>query len=200
MNKCPECGKELEDSAVFCSKCGTKLSVTCPKCGKVLKAGAKFCSVCGANLAESAKSVDSPTSKEEKRNLDNCSLEKLLAMEEQSHSAEVQLKLAKRYYKMPDYYAAFSWFTKSAEQGNADAQFGLGECYLNGFGTFQNYEESFKWYKKSAEQENAMGQYKLGDCYFYGWGTEKDKEEAFKWYKKAAEQGNENAKATLKNF
>nr|MBP3283428.1 elongation factor Tu [Treponema sp.] len=55
MIVCPKCKEELEDGAVFCTNCGTKLSITCPKCGKILKSGAKFCSGCGANLAEHAK-------------------------------------------------------------------------------------------------------------------------------------------------
>ena len=60
MNKCPICGEELEDGAVFCTNCGAKLSVECPKCGKVLKSGAIFCSGCGANLAELTKPTACP--------------------------------------------------------------------------------------------------------------------------------------------
>ena len=41
---------------------------------------------------------------------------------------------------------------KSAEMGNAEAQYNLGYVLENGFGTEQNKEEAMKWYKLSAEK------------------------------------------------
>lgn len=43
------------------------------------------------------------------------------------------------------------WYLKSAEQGNYDAFFNLGECYENGEGVQQNHQEAVKWYRKAAE-------------------------------------------------
>lgn len=54
--KCTICGKELEKSAQFCSKCGNKIEKQffkmCPKCGKrTLDDEAEFCIVCGTKLS-----------------------------------------------------------------------------------------------------------------------------------------------------
>lgn len=56
---------------------------------------------------------------------------------------------------------AVKWYRKAAEQGDADAQYVLGHCYLNGDGVPQNIEETLKWYTKAAEQGNADAQHLL---------------------------------------
>jgi len=43
-------------------------------------------------------------------------------------------------------------YRESAEQGNADAQYMLGECYYYGAGVEVNHKEAVKWYQKAAEQ------------------------------------------------
>ena len=78
---------------------------------------------------------------------------------------------------------------KSAEQGDAKAQYNLGVCYYNGNGVEKDYQEAVKWWRKAAEQGDAKAQYNLGVCYSNGDGVEKDYQEAVKWYRKAAEQG-----------
>ena len=57
-----------------------------------------------------------------------------------------------------DYTKAFEWFSKAAEQGDADAQFSLGVMYSEGQGVGQNYEKAFEWYSKAAVQRNARAQ------------------------------------------
>ena len=86
---------------------------------------------------------------------------------------------------------------KSAEQGDASAQYDLGYMFYYGQGVEKNYKEAFKWYKKSAEQGDASAQYSLGFMHFWGQGVEKNHKEAFKWYKKSAEQGNASAQGNL---
>ena len=54
------------------------------------------------------------------------------------------------------YEEAVKWYRKSADQGDADAQFNLGVCYDNGQGVAQSYKEAFKWYCKSADQGNSQ--------------------------------------------
>ena len=51
-----------------------------------------------------------------------------------------------------DYRAAFDQFKPGAEQGDAKAQFYLGEAFNLGRGTVQDYVEALKWYRKAAEQ------------------------------------------------
>ncbi|MFI3230555.1 MAG: tetratricopeptide repeat protein, partial [bacterium] len=75
---------------------------------------------------------------------------------------------------------AFELYTKSAEQGNANAQFNLGVCYKYGIGTKQDYNKAFEWFTKSAEQGNSDGQNNLGVCYVNGIGTKQDYNKAFK--------------------
>ena len=63
---CPNCGKEMDNEARFCSACGTKLIVeeqtvetiekpmisVCKNCGNQLKPGAHFCGKCGTAVSE----------------------------------------------------------------------------------------------------------------------------------------------------
>jgi len=51
---------------------------------------------------------------------------------------------------------------KSAEQGNAPAQWLVGYAYYSGDGVLQGYKQAVYWYKKSAEQGYAKAQYNLG--------------------------------------
>ena len=53
---------------------------------------------------------------------------------------------------------AVFWFKKSAEQGNAFAQYLLGSCLENGQGIAQDLDEAVLWYEKAAAQghEGAM--------------------------------------------
>ena len=77
-----------------------------------------------------------------------------------------------------NYEQAVYWFTKAAEQGNAEAQFALGFCYANGEGIEQNYEQAVYWYAKAAEQDNMDALYNLGKCYERGEGAEQNYDKA----------------------
>jgi uncharacterized protein len=88
-----------------------------------------------------------------------------------------------------DFFEAFKWFLKAAEQGHARAQFELGLLYENGHGVEQNKEVALQWFLKAAEQGDADAQYELGQAYRCGKGVDQDFFEAFKWFHKAAEQG-----------
>ena len=80
-------------------------------------------------------------------------------------------------------------YRKAAEQGDAVAQFNLGNCYYNGKGVTKDYSQAVYWYRKAAEQRVAAAQYNLGYCYLQGQGVSQDYSQAFIWLKKAAEQG-----------
>ena len=98
-----------------------------------------------------------------------------------------------------DYAKAAEWFRKSAEQGNADAQYNLGIMYGTGMGISQDYAKAVEWYRKSAEQGNADAQYNLGCMYENGRGVSRDYAKAVEWYRKSAEQGNAAAQCLLRN-
>lgn len=92
---------------------------------------------------------------------------------------------------------AVSWFRKSADQGNAQAQLNLGLMYQKGVGTEQNNEQAVSWFRKSAEQDNSDAQLNLGAMYQNGAGVEKSNEEAVSWYLKSAAQDNTDAQVSL---
>jgi len=85
-----------------------------------------------------------------------------------------------------DIAKAFYWFSKSANQGVADAQYRLADLYENIKCDLPN---AVKWYKVAAEQGHTEAQSTLGYLYENGLGVEVDFEEAVKWHKKAAEHG-----------
>lgn len=76
-----------------------------------------------------------------------------------------------------------------AEQGDANAQFALGQMYEHGRGVPQSFVEAIKWYQASANQGFATAQSTLGYLYQYGEGVKKDPQTAYMWNLKAAEQG-----------
>ena len=84
-----------------------------------------------------------------------------------------------------DLAKAAEWYRKSAEQGNATAQYTLAIFYKNGYGVTQNKAEAAKWYKKAAEQGDANAQNSLGYCYDHGEGVEKNSAKAVEWYERA---------------
>ena len=57
---------------------------------------------------------------------------------------------------------------KLANQGNADAQGFLGDCYRKGDGVEQDFTKAADYYTKAAEQGHAQAQCILGNCYYLG--------------------------------
>jgi TPR repeat protein/tRNA A-37 threonylcarbamoyl transferase component Bud32 len=78
---------------------------------------------------------------------------------------------------------------KAAEQGVAEAQVMLGDCYEQGLGAGQDYAEAMKWYRKAADLGNAVAMIQIGYLYCNGQGVGQDYAEAMKWYRKAADLG-----------
>ena len=190
---CASCGAELPEGAAFCMKCGAKAGES------------------GKNVEEKISTRDLPEIDEnhlEKYDLptlcwarykcrndeDNVFLKKLnefikfddvLAEEEQTQDSILQLHLADCYDEGigcdEDMKQAFYWYKKSAEQGNADAQYELADCYDNGTGCAEDKYQAFYWYKKSAEQGHADAQFCLAICYSEGEGCDRDDTQAFYW-------------------
>ena len=57
---------------------------------------------------------------------------------------------------------------------DAEAQYRLAECYLNGIVTEQDFELAEYWFEKSTKQGKAEAQSRLDDCYLLGIGTEQN--------------------------
>jgi hypothetical protein len=107
---------------------------------------------------------------------------------------DAQYSLGRAYYGgsgIPvDDVEAVKWFHKSADQGNANAQFCLGSAYLWGnHGLPINYAEAIKWLKKAADQRHYRAEWLHDVAYCQNRGVPKDYTEAASWYRKSAEQG-----------
>ena len=96
-------------------------------------------------------------------------------------------------YLQGDYKTAFIEFSKSAEQGNADAQYNLGLMYANGKGVPEDDREAVRWYRKAAEQGDAVAQYNLGAMYAKGEGVPEDYVKAYMWTSLAVALGEKRA-------
>lgn len=109
------------------------------------------------------------------------------------------------------------WYTKAAEQGNADAknavaelvnrkaaengdasaQYKLGRAYAMGGVFKQDPKLAMAWNRKAAENGNADAQFDLGANYDQGYMVEKDPAHALAWFRKAAEQDHTDAQYVL---
>lgn len=92
-------------------------------------------------------------------------------------------------YNSGDYQTALTEWQPLAEANNADAQFGMGLLYANGFGVALDDDQALKWYLLAAEQNHADAQVNLAVMHANGWGVPQSDEEAVKWYSLAADQG-----------
>ena len=77
-------------------------------------------------------------------------------------------------YKAGNYEAAAREFTKSAHQGDDDAQMTLGFMYANGEGVALDDSEAAKWFAAAAAQGNVLAQVSLGSIYADGKGVAQD--------------------------
>lgn len=86
-------------------------------------------------------------------------------------------------------HEAKRWYLKSAQGGDPEGQYKIGDMYFFGESVAKDLAEARRWLLKSAAWEHPLAQERLGQIYDEGLGVEKDEEEAFKWYRAAAEQG-----------
>ena len=100
-------------------------------------------------------------------------------------------------YLAQDYGAALDAWWPLAEDGHAEAQFGIGLCYENGRSVERNLELAAVWYHKAAEQGLDEAQFNLGNLYLNAEGFPQDLVKAVRWYRRAAEQGMPHAQVNL---
>ena len=96
-----------------------------------------------------------------------------------------------------DFSTALKEWRPLAEQGDAQAQWGLGILYFSGKGVLQDNRNAFKFYKLAADQNNPDGQLGLATLYLEGLGVIQDYKAARTWFRKAANQGSSIAAGTL---
>lgn len=114
-----------------------------------------------------------------------------------------QLELANLLYNgrgmKEDEKAAVGLYTKSAEQGNNEAMFQLGNAFTFGNDTPRLVNdadaEAAKWYFKAASAGHKDAAYSLGLLFLAGKGVQKNESEALVWMKKAANAGHKDAQS-----
>lgn len=114
--------------------------------------------------------------------------------------AEAQYNLATHYFKKQQYIDAKYWFEQSAYKGDKDAQYQLGNLYLQGLGVQNDLKKAFYWYEKASLQEHAQSQHNVGLFYMQGEVVERNKDKALFWFRKAAENGYEPSKQIISTF
>ena len=96
-----------------------------------------------------------------------------------------------------DKVRALGIYTLLAQEGNAKAEYNLGQMYISGDGVPQDVDEAQNWYRRSAEHGYSEAQYTLGALHFRQVVALKSHEEAVGWYRKAAEQGHARSQLNL---
>lgn len=91
----------------------------------------------------------------------------------------------------------------AAIAGDVDAQFSIGENYLQGrnvdrkMPVTERLSKAARWFRRAAEKGHAPSQYRLATLYELGRGAPKDHAESMFWYRRAAESGHVKAMHNL---
>lgn len=75
-----------------------------------------------------------------------------LTRQAQNGDTEAQVDLAYEYYEQGNHAKAFEWYTKAANQGDADAQYTLGLMYEEGKGVRQNKSTAKRYFRQVCDQ------------------------------------------------
>ncbi len=103
-------------------------------------------------------------------------------------------------YLFEAYDEALPYLQRSANYGNADAQYLLGSYYYAGHDGQPDYKKAVELFRKSAEQNNANAQTMLGLCYTLGNGVEENPSLAVEWTRKGANQDQASAQTMMGTF
>lgn len=99
---------------------------------------------------------------------------------EELNKKGIELLIQKKYEQ------AIPLLWKSAELGNAEAQYNLGYCYEFGVGVAKDEKIATSWYQKSADQNYNDGLYAMMMAYSDGKGVEPNYDKAFEYAMKCA--------------
>ena len=81
-----------------------------------------------------------------------------------------------------DLKTSASWIAKSADAGNPEAQFILGQFYKAGAGVPKDIDKAVEWLGKAARNQHKGAQILLGNMYRVGDGVDVDVQESDRWY------------------
>lgn len=80
-----------------------------------------------------------------------------------------------------------------ARQGNAEAEYQLGQDYANGRGVPLDDADAAAWYAKAAAQGDVAAETRLGWAYYIGAGVPRSTASAHRWLALAAAHGDRHA-------
>lgn len=103
------------------------------------------------------------------------------------------LRRGQSAFNQQNYARALEIWQPLAEQGSAEAQYGLGFMYESGWGVKRDYAKAFAWYEKAAALGHAKSQYNLGLLYLNGFGVGKDTGRGRYWVQSAAAKNDKRA-------
>lgn len=89
----------------------------------------------------------------------------------------------------PTHQSDLKCLIQNAENGDSEAQFLLGNLYINGRELPKNNREAAKWFLMSGSQNKSVSQRQLARMYMTGSGVAKDLIESYKWASIAASNG-----------
>ena len=124
-----------------------------------------------------------------------------LLQEEAEPDAQLEYRIAGMYLNgkgtEPDFSSALFWLSKSADNGNAYAQYKLAVYFDEGQEIPQDTEIAQKYYAEALTgfllqeetEPNAQLEYRIAGMYLNGKGTEPDLQEALQWFIRGAENG-----------
>ena len=104
-------------------------------------------------------------------------------------SAAVLVSCSQSFAAEPASSESLTALQASAELGQSDAQFELGNMYSTGTGVEIDLEKAFYWFSLAGGQGNTNASYNLGVMYMTGQGAEVDLELSLDWFQRAADLG-----------
>ena len=103
-----------------------------------------------------------------------------------ANARQSEIELGKAAYSAKDYETAVRHYRAAAEQGDAEAQYLLGQCCLKGKGIPVGRREATNWMQEFYTPDGLV--------------TSVDKPQAVEWFRKAAAQGHAKAQMSLGMF
>ena len=111
--------------------------------------------------------------------------------------AQLQYDTGRYLQEQGEYEEAALWYTLSAIQNYAPAQYELAKLFDEGLWDKQEPQSAFILFEKAASQGHEQAQYSLGMAYARGKGVHTDPVKAAYWIKKSADQGYYHAQISL---
>lgn len=100
-------------------------------------------------------------------------------------------------FEKGNYELAWDELYPRALEGDARAEYFVGNMYHLGLGVAKNLTEASKWYRRSANQNYPSAQNNLGYMYVNGEGVKQDIAEAIRLFQRAADNGVYNSMYSL---